>query len=101
MEDTPGDKNLGVNRGVIGQESGAVMRSRDGDAGKKLKMEWHATGRDQVVIVPQGLVAMALDIAFAAAIFALLYVAWLVLVTENIEPIQAFVARLYEHLPDL
>jgi hypothetical protein len=77
------------------------MRSRDGDAGKKLKMEWHATGRDRVVIVLQGLVAMALYIAFAAALFALLYVAWLVLVTENIEPIQAFVARLYEHLPDL
>ena len=51
------------------------MRSRDGDAGKKLKMEWHATGRDRVVIVLQGLVAMALYIAFAAALFALLYVA--------------------------
>ena len=97
MEDTPDDRNLGV----IGKESGAAMRSRDGDAGKKLKMEWHATGRDRVVIVLQGLVAMALYIAFAAALFALLYVAWLVLVTENIEPIQAFVARLYEHLPDL
>ena len=92
---------MGVIRGVIGKESGAAMRSRDGDAGKKLKMEWHATGRDQVGIVLQGLVAVALHIAFAAAIFALLYVAWLVLVTENIEPIQAFVARLYEHLPDL
>jgi hypothetical protein len=44
---------------------------------------------------------MALYIAFAAAIFALLHVAWLVPVTENIEPIQAFVAQLYEHLPDL